>query len=128
MTRDEIIGAYHGYIDCLNAQAWGDLDRFVADRVDYNGAEIGLAGYRAMLEGDFRAIPDLAFRVETFACDPPMLAVALAFDCHPVGSLFGLAVNGRRVTFGENVFYRFEEGRIACVRSIIDKQAVAAQL
>jgi predicted ester cyclase len=40
----------------------------------------------------------------------------------------GSAVNGRRVTFAENVFYRFRGGKIEEVWSVIDKAAIEAQL
>ncbi|MEH6775197.1 MAG: ester cyclase, partial [Cereibacter changlensis] len=89
---------------------------------------LGLAGYRAMLEGDFRAIPDLVFRIELLLADPPQVASRLAFDCTPVGELFGLVVNGRRVRFAENVFYGYRDGLIHDVRSVIDTGAIAAQL
>ncbi|MBE9639895.1 ester cyclase [Salipiger mangrovisoli] len=128
MTSEELAGVYRGYIACLNRQDWPRLGEFVAETVEYNGARIGLAGYRDMLERDFEAIPDLAFKIALLACDPPQIASRLDFDCTPVGTLFDLPVNGRRVRFAENVFYRVRDGRIAEVWSVIDKGAIAAQL
>ncbi len=128
MTHDELCDAYRGYIDCLNKQDWDRLGWFVDDAAEYNGSPIGLAGYRRMLEGDFRAIPDLFFRIELLICDPPFIASRLQFDCTPRGDLFGLPVNGRRIRFAENVFYEFSDVRIRNVRSIIDKAAIAQQL
>ena len=128
MTRDEIVRAYEGYIACLNRQDWVELHRYVAEAVTYNGSVIGLDGYRAMLIGDFRAIPDLSFHISRLVCEPPMIACRLAFDCTPAGELFGLPVNGRRVRFAENVMYEFDESRIANVWSVIDKAAIAAQI
>lgn len=128
MGMDDLSSTYRGYIRCLNHQDWVDLGRFVGERVRYNGTEIGLEGYRAMLEADFQAIPDLFFDVALLVCEPPYVASRLAFDCTPVGTLFGLPVNGRRVRFAENVFYEFDERRIRSVWSIIDKSAIAAQL
>ncbi|UOM34904.1 ester cyclase [Acuticoccus sp. I52.16.1] len=128
MTRDELSRAYRHYIDCLNRRDWDHLGDFVGTDVAYNGATIGLAGYRAMLEGDVRAIPDLHFEIERLTADPPWVASRLQFDCTPVGTLFGLAVNGRRVRFAENIFYEFADGRIRTVWSIIDKDAIARQI
>lgn len=128
MTREEIIGAYRAYIACLNAQDWGNLQHHVADDVEYNGTAIGGDGYRNMLVEDFRAIPDLSFNIAFLVCDPPMIASRLAFDCIPVGQLFGLPVNGTRVRFEENVFYEFREEKIRAVWSVIDKASVAAQI
>jgi predicted ester cyclase len=128
MTNAELSAIYRDYIACLNNQDWPNLARFVGEDVRYNGAHVGLSGYRAMLEGDFRAIPDLFFDIRLLVCEPPRLACSLSFDCTPCGMLFGLPVNGRRVSFDENVFYEFRDGRIASVWSVIDKAAIASQL
>jgi predicted ester cyclase len=119
---------YRNYIDCLNKQDWARLGRFVHDEVHYNGERIGLSGYRAMLEEDFRAIPDLHFDIDLLVSEPPFVASRQRFDCTPKGLLFGLPVNGKRVSFSENVFYEFRDGRIAKVWSVIDKAAIATQL
>ena len=119
---------YRGYIDCLNRQDWPNLGKFVHENAHYNGKRIGLSGYREMLEGDFRAIPDLYFDIDFLVSEPPRIASRLRFDCTPTGELFGLAVNGRKVQFTENVFYEFLDRRIVNVWSIIDKAAIQAQL
>lgn len=119
---------YRGYIDCLNRQDWNNLGKFVHEDAQYNGERIRLSGYREMLEGDFRAIPDLYFDIDFLISEPPRIASRLRFDCTPIGDLFGLAVNGRKVQFTENVFYEFLDGRIVNVWSIIDKAAIQAQL
>ena len=128
MTREELPSRYRGYIDCLNRRDWSRLGDFVAEGVRHNGTAIGLAGYREMLERDVAAIPDLMFDIDFIAVDPPMVGARLLFDCTPAGELFGLPVNGRRVAFTENVFYRFAEGRIEAVWSVIDQAALKAQL
>jgi predicted ester cyclase len=119
---------YRGYIDCLNRQDWPRLGDFVAVDAIHNGRSFGLDGYREMLEGDFRAIPDLHFSVDFLVVEAPKVASRLLFDCMPVGALFGLPVNGRRVRFSENVFYQFFDGRITEVWSVIDTAGLEAQL
>lgn len=128
MTKQALIDTYHAYIARLNRQDWTALGEQVHDEVEYNGERVGLAGYRKMLEADFRAIPDLQFSIDFVVVEPPTVAVRLLFDCTPVGELFGVAVNGRRVQFSENVFYTFSEGKVRSVWSVIDKAAVAAAL
>lgn len=128
MTKAELADAYRGYIACLNEQDWDNLGRFVGNEAHYNGKPVGLAVYREMLEGDFRAIPDLHFDIALLVCEPPFIASRLRFDCTPKGEVFGLPVNGRKVSFTENVFYEFRDGRIANVWSVIDKAAIEAQL
>ncbi|PBB82452.1 ester cyclase [Mesorhizobium sp. WSM3879] len=128
MSHDDLANLYKDYIACLNEQDWDNLGRFVGEEVQYNGETVGLSGYRRMLEGDFLAIPDLRFNIELLVSEPPRVAARLHFDCRPKGMLFGLAVNGRRVTFAENVFYEIQDGRIREVWSVIDKAAIQAQL
>lgn len=128
MTRDELATLYQGYIACLNRQDWEHLDHFVHPDVTYNGTRVGLAGYRAMLERDFREIPDLVFHIQLLVADPPTVASRLNFKVTPLGEFFGLPINGRRVTFDENVFYECVDGRFAHVWSVIDKAAIEQQL
>ncbi|NGN45227.1 SnoaL-like domain-containing protein [Mesorhizobium sp. CGMCC 1.15528] len=128
MTKPDLSDIYRGYIACLNKQDWANLGQFVHEDAHYNGERIGLAGYREMLEGDFRAIPDLYFDIKMLISQPPHIASRLQFDCTPTGILFGLPVNGKKVSFAENVFYEFRESRIENVWSIIDKAAIEAQL
>lgn len=128
MPQAALSEIYRSYIACLNEQDWPNLARFVHEEVHYNGKRIGLSGYREMLEGDFRAIPDLYFDIHLLVSEPPRVASRLLFDCTPTGRLFGLPVNGKRVSFSENVFYEFKDGRIETVWSVIDKAAIEAQL
>lgn len=128
MTRDDLANAYRNYIACLNRQDWPALGQFVHDDVTHNARPLGLSGYRAMLEQDFRNIPDLRFNIELLVADPPCIAARLKFDCTPVGTFLGLAVNGRRLSFCENVFYELRDGKIWRVWSVIDKTAIEAQL
>ena len=128
MTDVNLSTIYRNYIDCLNRQDWMELKQFVHDGVYYNDQMIGLSGYRAMLEKDFREIPDLYFNIHLLICEPPHIASRLRFDCTPIGKLFGIDVSGHKVSFGENVFYRFDRTKIEAVWSIIDKAAIEAQL
>jgi predicted ester cyclase len=52
----------------------------------------------------------------------------LDFRCTPVGEFLGFPPTGRTVEFSENVFYRFREGRIAEVWSLVDREAVRRQM
>jgi predicted ester cyclase len=128
VTKNDLSDIYREYIACLNRQDWPNLGRFVDKEVHYNGKRIGLSGYREMLERDFRAIPDLYFDIQLLISEPPRVASRLSFDCTPQGILFGFHVNGRRVSFAENLFYEFRDERIENVWSVIDKAAIGSQL
>ncbi|SFW26241.1 Predicted ester cyclase [Luteibacter sp. UNCMF366Tsu5.1] len=119
---------YERYIDCLNARTWTELGNFVATNVVHNGRPLGLDGYRAMLEENYRDIPDLHFNVDLVVANDEHIAARLRFDCAPSHDFLGLRVEGRRVVFHEHAFYALREGKIAEVYSIIDKTAIEAQL
>ena len=128
MASTSLSDLYRAYIDCLNRRDWDELGQYVDDEVEHNGRPLELSGYRDMLVKDFEDIPDLRFNVQLLACSPPLVAARLAFKCSPKGKFLGLNVNGRVVSFAENVFYEFKLSKIASVWSVIDKAAIEAQL
>ena len=128
MIKTDLCDVYRDYIACLNKQDWPKLEQFVHDEVYYNGRRIGLSGYREMLERDFHEIPDLYFNIHLLISNPPYIASRLGFDCAPKGNFLDLHVNGKRVSFTENVFYEFRREKIYQVWSVIDKAAIEAQL
>lgn len=119
---------YARYIACLNGRDLDGLGELVADDVVHNGRPLGLDGYRAMLEGNYRDIPDLHFHVDLIVTEEARIASRLRFDCTPIGEFLGVAVGGRRVLFHEHAFYTLRDGRISEVFSVIDKAAIEAQL
>jgi predicted ester cyclase len=128
MIKTELSDVYRAYIACLNRQDWPNLGQFVDAEAIHNNRRIGLSGYREMLERDFDEIPDLYFDARMLVCDPPYVASRIAFDCAPKGKFLGLAVNGQRVSFAENVIYEFRGEKIIEVWSVVDKAAIEAQL
>ena len=128
MTKASLEATYRAYIACLNTRAWMALGDFVADDACHNGKPLGVPGYRAMLENDVAEIPDLHFGIGLLAVDPPTIAARLEFNCAPSGTFLGLPVNGKRVSFTENVFYEFRDGKISKVWSVVDAAAIKAQL
>ncbi|WP_078707750.1 ester cyclase [Consotaella salsifontis] len=127
-SRVSLADIYRAYIDCLNRQDWARLGTYVADDAEHNGRQLGLSGYREMLVKDFEDIPDLRFNIALLVCEPPRVAARLAFECSPRGQFLGLRVDGRTVSFAENVFYEFRDDKIASVWSVIDKAAIEHQL
>ncbi|GAA4905275.1 putative ester cyclase [Actinomycetospora succinea] len=119
---------YRAYLACLDERRFEDLEAYVHDSLTYNGAPMTRAQYAGMIADDAAAIPDLAFVVDRLVVQGDEVAARLWFDCTPRGEFRGVAVDGRRVAFAEHVFYRFAEGRIAEVWSLIDVEAVREQL
>lgn len=119
---------YRNYLNCLNARDWASLGQFVDEHVVHNGRPFGLAGYRAMLEKDVSDIPDVRFNIELLITEPPFVASRLRFDCTPAVAFLGMDTAGKRIVFTENVFYKFRDGKIVEVWSVIDKSAIEAQI
>jgi predicted ester cyclase len=128
VNKSDLSDLYRAYIACLNKQDWPRLGQFVHDEAIHNDRRIGLSGYRQMLEKDFDDIPDLQFNIQMLISDPPYIASRLVFDCKPRGMFLGLHVNGKRISFTENVIYEFRSEKIVQVWSVIDKVAIEAQL
>lgn len=121
-------GIYRAYLDALNGRRFDELDRYVHDELVYNDRPISRAQYTDMIVDDVRRIPDLVFAVDMLVCDDDVVACRLWFDCTPEHEFAGIAPTGRRVAFAEHVFYRFRDGRIAQVWSLIDTDAVRDQM
>jgi predicted ester cyclase len=128
MSESDLAAIYRDYLACLNNRQWDELGRFVADGVVYNGERVGLSGYRAMLQADTDAIPDLQFIPEVLASDGNVVACRLFFQCTPQQDFLGFEPTGERVSFPEHVFYRFDDRRIVEVWSVIDKEAIREQV
>ena len=124
----DLRAVYRDYLQCLNNRRWAELGRFVADEVVYNGERVGLGGYRAMLEADVEAVPDLRFLADILLADGDVVACRLAFECTPRRIFFGFEPTGERISFSEHVFYRFDNRQIIEVWSVIDRQAIREQL
>jgi predicted ester cyclase len=128
LAATSLFDLYRAYIDCLNRQDWAQLGHYVDNEVEHNGRPLRLSGYRDMLVKDFEDVPDLRVNIHLLICEAPHVAARLAFRCSPRGNFLGLSVNGRMVSFAENVFYEFTNSRITSVWSVIDKTAIEAQL
>jgi predicted ester cyclase len=128
VVKIKLSDVYRNYIACLNQRDWPKLEQYVDNNVYYNDKQIGLSGYRKMLERDFYNISDLHFNIQLLVSDGPYIASRLLFDCSPKGKFFDLNINGKRISFSENVFYEFQGGKIVKVWSIIDKATIELQL
>jgi predicted ester cyclase len=119
---------YQQYLACLNDRRLDDLGNFVHDELSYNGRSMTCRHYAEMLAGDITAIPDLVFTPELLVVDDDHVACRLFFRCTPEREFLGIAPTGAEVAFAEHVFYRFREGRIEQVWSLLDTAALDQQL
>jgi steroid delta-isomerase-like uncharacterized protein len=119
---------YRSYLAALNERRFDDLVHHVHDEVVYNGGTLTRQQYADMIAGDVRAVPDLVFDAHIIVAADDRVACRLVFACTPRHEFLGFTPNGERLTFAEHVFYRYRDGRIAEVSSLIDRAAIAEQL
>jgi predicted ester cyclase len=128
LTNADLETRYRAYLDALNERRLDDLAHFVQDELSYNGEMITRRQYQYLIAADITAIPDLFFDADIIVASGDQVACRLVFDCTPQHQFLGFTPNGERLSFAEHVFYRFRDGRIAAVTSLIDRPAIEAQL
>jgi predicted ester cyclase len=128
MTSENLGDRYRQYLGCLNTRRLEELDEYVADRLTYNGQARTRQDYREMLAADIAAIPDLHFELQRLIVSADWVAARLWFNCTPEREFLGFRAPGHSISFSEHVFYRFRDGKICEVWSVIDTQAIRAQL
>ncbi|HEY0813806.1 MAG TPA: ester cyclase [Pseudonocardia sp.] len=118
---------YRRYLACLNERRFEDLSQFAHDPVTHNGRRLSIGEFANLLRRDVEEIPDLHYAIERLVVQRDQVACRIRFDCTPVASFRGLPPTGRPISFVEHVFYRFDEGRIAEIWSLIDLEAIREQ-
>jgi predicted ester cyclase len=118
---------YLDYISVLNDRRFADLDGFVANHLSYNGKRMSRENYRRDRQDEVETIPDLRFDVDLLVVELDLVACKLRFDCTPVKPFLGFEPFGRRIQFTEHVFYRFRDGLIIAVISLLDLVAIQRQ-
>ncbi len=119
---------YRRYIGYLNDRRTDELAEFVHEELTYNGQSMTRLDYQNLIAGDIAAIPDLYFDVQLLVIDGDQIACRLKFDCTPKREFLGQQPNGKSASFSEHVFYRFRDGKIHEVWSLLDRLAVKEQL
>jgi len=125
---DSLKATYLAYLDALNDRRFDDLVEYVSDELTYNDEVLTRQQYADMISEDTRAVPDLHFDAQLLVVADDTVACRLGFTCTPTSTFFGHEPSGRPISFCEHVFYRFQDGRIAHVWSLIDRAAIAAHL
>jgi len=127
MSNEALKSHYLAYIARLNAHipdaSWS-LEPFVNDQVSHNGRQMTRADYESMIHGHYEVIPDLHYDLQMLLASESEVAARIQFVCSPTKEFLGwkpkTAGGGEKVTFAENVFYRFEGGKIKEVLSNLE--------
>ncbi len=124
----DLDGHYRRYLSSLNERQLDGLDEFVHDEITYNGAPMTRADYRELIARHIAEVPDMFFAVDLLVVRADLVACRITFDCTPQSEFLGLQPTGRSVSFSEHVFYRFRDGRIEQVWSLLDVDTLREQL
>jgi predicted ester cyclase len=119
---------YRGYLACLNERRFDDLPEFVQNPVRHNDRTLHITKFQDLLRRDAAEIPDLHYGIERLVVHGEQVACRIRFDCTPAASFRGIPATGQPISFVEHVFYRYQDGKIAEIWSLIDMDAVRAQL
>jgi len=119
---------HRAYLTCLNERRFDDLTDFAHDPVVHNHRTLGIADFQALLKRDATEIPDLCYAIEGLVVQGNQVACRIRFDCTPAADFRGLPTEGKTVSFAEHVFYRYEDGKIAEIWSLVDTDAIRDQL
>lgn len=119
---------YRSYLSALNDRQLDRLVEFVHDEITYNDVQMSRADYQDLIARHVAAVPDMFFAIDLLVVRAEHVACRIAFDCTPQSEFLGLPPTGRTVSFSEHVFYRFREGRIEQVWSLLDMDAIRTQL
>ena len=119
---------YRNYLTSLNERQLDRLVEFVHDEVIYNGRPMSRADYQDLIARHIAEVPDMFFAIDLLVVRADHVACRIAFDCTPQTEFLGLRPTGRAVSFSEHVFYRFRDGRIEQVWSMLDMDAIREQM
>jgi len=126
MKQTEVF--YRNYIDCLNTGNIEQLSDFIHDELTYNGEKTTLKDYKKDRLKERDAIPDLFYDIGLLVTNEDTIACRLNFNCTPIKEFMGIIPNGKKAVFSENVFYKLAQGKISAVLSLVDKDAIRAQI
>lgn len=128
MLDPDLDAHYRRYLACLNERRLDRLVEFVHDEITYNDVPMTRADYRDLIGRHIAAVPDMIFTIDLLVVRDGEVACRITFDCTPQSEFLGRQPTGRPVSFSEHVFYRFREGRIERVWSLLDMDALRRQL
>lgn len=129
MSPAELEAHYRRYIQCLNERRLDVMSEFYHDELLYNGEPMTRARWQAQaIEACFEAMPDLHWHIQQIVIQGEDIAVRLIDTATFAKPWQGVQPSNKSVRFGENVFYRFREGRTYEVWSIADVSAIRRQL
>jgi len=121
---------YLDYIAALNSTPMPSLAPFVEEDVIHNDKFLTREGYQDLIAFHKAQVPDLHFVPAMMIAQDNILAVRIEFNnVTPIDGYLGHRnPDGRSISFCENVFYQFKDGKIEQVWSVVDEKGIERQL
>jgi steroid delta-isomerase-like uncharacterized protein len=117
------------YEDVFSSDRLDLLPELVAEDVLLHpGEERGVEAYRMLLNRAQTAFSERQFSIESILADNDIVAVRWRMDAIHSGPIGGLMATGKPIQQNANVFFRFEQGKIAEVWTQFDQIGVLRQL
>jgi predicted ester cyclase len=128
MTTIDLRSFYLAYVDALNARAFDEMDRFVADEIAFGTAVYPRDAVAGSLASIIDAVPDFRWEVEEVLVDGDRLAARLRNSGTPVKEWNGVSPTGASFDVAEHAIYRVADGRFVEMMNLHDSAEVARQL
>jgi predicted ester cyclase len=119
---------YRSYIDALNARAFDDMDRFVADEITFGPHAYPRRAVADSLAAIVAAVPDFRWEVQEIIVDGDRLAARLLTTGTPSAEWNGIAPTGAAFRVAEHAIYRVADGRFVEMMNLHDSDEIARQL
>lgn len=119
---------YLEYIQSLREFNLDNLSDFVDEDVVHNNRRMGIEGYKGLIRDGIVA-SRLAINVQHLISDEDHVAAHLIFTC-PASTkeLLGKRTDGTEFSLSEIVMYKFRQGKIIEVHSVVDVDGVKSHM
>ncbi|KAF3127806.1 hypothetical protein TWF703_009854 [Orbilia oligospora] len=124
--------SYKTYIQAINDRNWALVISLVHPTVIWNQKPYPAEKYVTLMTRAIDPAPDLKFHIDILvaddAGDEQMVSARLLIKGTPEKEFLGFRPTGKSVEFVEHVFYRFVEGKIKEVKTVIDIEGLRDQM
>ncbi|KAK6536414.1 hypothetical protein TWF281_000652 [Arthrobotrys megalospora] len=121
---------YKTYIQAINDRDWSLVTNLVHPTVTWNQKAYPAQEYITLMTRATDPAPDLKFNIDILLADEEeqIVSVRLLIRGTPEREFLGLKPNGKSVEIVEHVFYKFAEGKIKEVKTVIDMDGLRNQM
>lgn len=103
-------------------------DEFFSPDLITNGVRVGIAGPKQRILDRRSAFPDLTTDIQLLHADHAIVAIHLIWRGTHTGSYGGVEPTGKRVEVSDIAIWRFENGRVAEIRTVQDQFGLLSQI